>query len=105
MRSPLSLRQVLLVSGAFVAVAGYRAVGGSAEAPAPPKAVFDQYCIQCHGSAKPMAGISLSKMEASPVGDGFQSWQKVASVLEQNRMPPKACRSRARSSVGTPCYG
>ncbi len=36
-----------------------------------------------------MAGISLSQLQAHPVGNGFSSWQKVAAVLEQSRMPPK----------------
>ena len=36
-----------------------------------------------------MAGVSLLKLTSTPVGDGFTAWQKVASVLDQNRMPPK----------------
>jgi Protein of unknown function (DUF1592)/Protein of unknown function (DUF1588)/Protein of unknown function (DUF1587)/Protein of unknown function (DUF1595)/Protein of unknown function (DUF1585)/Cytochrome C oxidase, cbb3-type, subunit III len=53
-----------------------------------PKAVFEQYCFQCHGKT-PMAGVSMLKLTSSPVGEGFQTWQKVVTVLEQNRMPPK----------------
>ncbi len=59
------------------------------QVPSTPKAVFEQYCFQCHGKGAGMAGVSLLKLTSSPVGEGFQSWQKVAAVLEQNRMPPK----------------
>jgi hypothetical protein len=53
------------------------------------KAFFEQYCFSCHGKGAGMAGVSLQKLTSTPVGDGFTAWQKVASVLEQNRMPPK----------------
>jgi Protein of unknown function (DUF1592)/Protein of unknown function (DUF1588)/Protein of unknown function (DUF1587)/Protein of unknown function (DUF1595)/Protein of unknown function (DUF1585)/Cytochrome C oxidase, cbb3-type, subunit III len=54
------------------------------------KAVFEQYCFQCHGEkGSPMAGVSLAKLTGRPVGDNFQTWQKVVTVLDQNRMPPK----------------
>src|SRR5580698_2059958 len=62
-----------------------------ADAPAnDPKSVFKQYCVQCHGEgASPTAGVSLSNLTSHPVGENFQAWQKVAGVLDQNRMPPK----------------
>src|SRR5580704_7182884 len=81
-----------------VALAGLLALTASiaglllaADAPGPdPKPVFKQYCFQCHGdSANPLAGVSLSKLTSHPVGDNFQTWQKVVGVLDQNRMPPK----------------
>jgi mono/diheme cytochrome c family protein len=54
------------------------------------KAVFEKYCFQCHGEkGSPMGGVSLSKLAAHPVGDNFQTWQKVVTVLDQSRMPPK----------------
>jgi hypothetical protein len=52
--------------------------------------VFEQYCFQCHGDkGSPMGGVSLTKLTAHPVGDNFQTWQKVSAVLDQGRMPPK----------------
>jgi mono/diheme cytochrome c family protein len=67
----------------------------AADAPLTPtaatsKAIFGQYCFQCHGDkGAPVAGVSLTKLTASPVGDNFQTWQKVSAVLDQSRMPPK----------------
>jgi mono/diheme cytochrome c family protein len=60
-----------------------------AASPANAKAVFEQYCFQCHGKTGAMAGVNLTKLTGGPFGEGFSTWQKVASVLEQNRMPPK----------------
>jgi hypothetical protein len=37
-----------------------------------------------------MGGVSLQQLTAqSSVGESFQTWEKVAAALEQNRMPPK----------------
>ena len=37
-----------------------------------------------------MAGVSLQQLTSqSSVGESFQTWEKVAAALEQNRMPPK----------------
>ncbi len=85
-----------------LALAGTAAIGiavttrvHAADPPAAPnaaasKAVFAQYCFQCHGDkGSPMAGVSLTKLTAAPVGDNFLTWQKVSAVLDQSRMPPK----------------
>ncbi len=53
------------------------------------KAFFEQYCFSCHGKGAGTAGVSLLKLTGSPIGEGFGAWQKVATVLEQGRMPPK----------------
>ncbi|MCU1257967.1 MAG: hypothetical protein JWO80_852 [Bryobacterales bacterium] len=83
-------RAAALLFGGAVAFIGTGALCGAAEQPSPaPKSVFEQYCFQCHGKGAGVAGISLFKLTSSPVGEGFQAWQKVATVLEQNRMPPK----------------
>ena len=69
-----------------------RAAGPPVAASAPAaKAVFEKYCFQCHGDkGSPMAGVSLARLTAGPVGDNnFQAWQKVSAVLDQSRMPPK----------------
>ena len=37
-----------------------------------------------------MAGVNLQQLTSQgSVGEGFQTWGKVAAALEQNRMPPK----------------
>ncbi|HEX4951254.1 MAG TPA: DUF1592 domain-containing protein [Blastocatellia bacterium] len=63
--------------------------------PAPPAATatetLKQYCVQCHTGAKAKAGVKLDEMlgEAS-FGENFQQWEKVATVLAEKSMPPKA---------------
>jgi len=59
----------------------------AAEAPTP---VLRQYCFQCHGKTA-MGGISLEQLSAqASMGESFQHWEKVATALEQKRMPPAA---------------
>src|SRR4051794_30144423 len=56
-----------------------------------PTATLKQFCTGCHGKAVATAGVNLEKM-LSPtpaISDAnFAHWQKVATVLEQKRMPP-----------------
>src|SRR3954469_18899024 len=55
-----------------------------------PAPTFKQYCFQCHGATSPMAGVSLQQLTGqASVAPGYQTWEKVATVLEQHRMPPK----------------
>lgn len=55
------------------------------------RAVFEQYCVQCHGASSAKAGINLEQMLGqNSIEKHFQSWEKVARVLEQKTMPPKA---------------
>src|SRR6185369_13514961 len=73
----------------ILAVYNGRTIRGD-ETAANPAATFRQYCIQCHGKSLQTAGINLDQLTSqASVGEGFQKWEKVAAVLEQNRMPPK----------------
>jgi mono/diheme cytochrome c family protein len=73
-------------------VAGTRAVsnttsGASGGVPA----LFQEYCIHCHGTVAPKAGVNLALMVAQPsVGESFRMWERVAQALEERAMPPKA---------------
>lgn len=67
-------------------ISGGNARGG--EKPANASAMFRKYCYQCHGKAA-MGGVNLEDLAGhASVGEGFRQWQKVATVLEQKRMPP-----------------
>src|SRR5262249_43263276 len=69
----------------FACIAAY-----AADAPVNPAPMFKQYCFTCHGNGQAMGGMKLDQLIAQPsVGESFQKWQKVASVLEDQRMPPK----------------
>ena len=80
-----------VLAGLSAVSAGVAGILLAADAPtSDPKPVFKQYCFQCHGDGtSPTAGVSLTKLTSHPVGENFQTWQKVSGVLEQGRMPPK----------------
>ena len=68
----------------FLLAAGAQA----ADLSIPPVATLKKYCFQCHGKAA-MGGVNLEELTAQKsVGERFQQWDKVASVLEEKRMPP-----------------
>ena len=90
---------LVILSGLFaVSIAGnFRPAAfiGSAQEPgksaANVKATIQQYCVQCHKGTAAKAGVNLAQLIEQPsVGETFQQWEKVAAVLEQNTMPPKA---------------
>ncbi|MBL8206987.1 MAG: DUF1592 domain-containing protein [Blastocatellia bacterium] len=52
---------------------------------------FKQYCVACHSGTAAKAGINLEQLLAqASIGENFQKWEKVALVLEEQSMPPKA---------------
>jgi mono/diheme cytochrome c family protein len=73
-------------------VAGTRAVSNtSSGASGGVPALFQEYCIHCHGTVAPKAGVNLALMVAQPsVGESFRMWERVAQALEERAMPPKA---------------
>jgi len=55
------------------------------------QAVFNEYCVSCHGLKSPKAGMSIQQLMAkNSFGEDFQQWEKLAEALEQKTMPPKA---------------
>ena len=66
-------------------------VGGSAAAAGmdgQPLATLKKYCFQCHAKAA-MGGVNLEQLSGNTtMGEQFQQWEKVVTVLEQKRMPP-----------------
>ena len=76
---------------AVISVIGVLASRLGADAPpSNPSPTFKQYCYQCHGNAQAMGGINLEQLSSqSSAGEAYQAWQKVAAVLDQDRMPPK----------------
>src|SRR5262245_37429768 len=83
------------ICGAWNARAVSKA-GGSPDAPnggptSNAQAVFQQYCVQCHGGKAPKAGVNLERLTAQlAAGEGFdewQQWEKVVTALERKSMP------------------
>ncbi len=71
--------------------------------------MLKQYCFQCHGNKASIAGVNLEELLADgPLGENFAKWEKVASVLREQRMPPKGMpaptsdqRAKAVSWIGS----
>ena len=81
---------ILLCSCVLLAALVGTALRGAEEPPANPAPLVAKYCVQCHAGATPMGGVDLKDLTAqASVGQSFATWEKVAGVLEQHRMPPK----------------
>ena len=79
-----------MCSGALFAVFVGSALRGAEEPPANPAPLVAKYCVACHAGATPMGGVNLKELTAqTSVGPSFATWEKVAGVLEEHRMPPK----------------
>jgi Protein of unknown function (DUF1592)/Protein of unknown function (DUF1588)/Protein of unknown function (DUF1585)/Protein of unknown function (DUF1595)/Protein of unknown function (DUF1587)/Planctomycete cytochrome C len=75
---------------AVVSLLAVGSVSAADDAASLPLTTFRQYCFQCHSNAAAMGGIRLEQLASQPPGgDNFKQWQRVATVLEESRMPPK----------------
>ncbi len=83
---------VLLAGIAAISIgASSRALRFGAPPPKNAQATFQQYCVQCHSGTAAKAGVNLERLlTQASVGESFQQWEKVAAVLEEKSMPPKA---------------
>jgi mono/diheme cytochrome c family protein len=66
----------------------------SAKAPAgePYRAVVNTYCLSCHNSKTKAGGLGLDELNTQPLGDHWESWEKVARKLRARQMPPQGAR-------------
>ena len=70
--------------------AAQQAVPRPAQAAPNPAPMFKAYCIGCHGPNVATSGINFEKLTTSPsIAENYQAWEKVISMLETKRMPPK----------------
>jgi mono/diheme cytochrome c family protein len=53
-----------------------------------PQAVFNKYCVGCHNSKIKTAGLALDALDATNVGAHAAMWEKVATKLRTEEMPP-----------------
>jgi len=76
--------------GLILAVCASWALPRAADAASSAPGTFKQYCFQCHGEAAKMAALSLERLTSQvSIGDGFREWKKVATALEEGKMPPE----------------
>ena len=53
-----------------------------------PDAVFSKYCAGCHNSKVKTAGLALDALDATNVGAQAAVWEKIATKLRTEEMPP-----------------
>ncbi len=96
---------VLLTSLVALSIVGKTRAVFKETAPAPTpaqaQAIIQQYCVQCHTGTAAKAGVNLAQLLAqSSMGEDFQQWEKVATVLENKTMPPKAMPQPSEAERG-----
>jgi hypothetical protein len=76
------------------------AAKGVPPAPADLRGVVNQYCITCHNQKAKVGGLALDALDLRDVGSAAHIWEKVATKLRTQEMPPPG---RPRPNAAT--YG
>ena len=67
---------------------------------------FTKYCADCHGTNRPKAGLSITRvieqMSELAVGEQGDAWLAMARMLETRQMPPDDARRAARPMPSGP---
>jgi hypothetical protein len=77
---------VVALSAASVAAQAGPPLG---ELPAPVAAVLHEHCVDCHGGAKPEAGLDLGGLAQRPLADGLAILLRVRDRVCAGEMPPR----------------
>ena len=59
---------------------------------APYRAVVTTYCLSCHNAKAKAGGLELDSINTQPVGDHWESWEKVVRKMRARQMPPIGSR-------------
>jgi mono/diheme cytochrome c family protein len=79
----------LTVASGYVAVADApRQSSVASAAPVTPRSVLNRYCVSCHNEKLKTAGLALDTIDASNLGAGTDTWEKVVRKLRSRAMPP-----------------
>ena len=99
----LNSRQVGLVGVLVAALAGAGGLaapvaaqepggGPAAAGDASHHALVNRYCLSCHNDRTRTAGLALETVNAQPLGDNRETWEKVVRKLRARQMPPAGGR-------------
>jgi mono/diheme cytochrome c family protein len=87
--------RLALIVAALCAIAPVaRDVQGRAASPqtsaatAPPRAVFDKYCVTCHNQRLKTGGLALDVLDPAQVSEHAEVWEKVVRKIRTGAMPP-----------------
>jgi hypothetical protein len=79
----------LTVAPGYVVVADApRQSSVATAAPVAPRPVLNRYCVSCHNEKLKTAGLALDTIDASNLGAGTDTWEKVVRKLRSRAMPP-----------------
>jgi cytochrome c551/c552 len=73
----------LLVTGLILFVCAVSAAAQS------PRALLDQYCVNCHNQKVKTAGLALDALDPAHVARDTEAWEKVVRKLRAGMMPPQ----------------
>src|SRR5262249_34703113 len=85
----VTFTEVMAASGPAVRIHGpaARTQEGSV-APAPSRALLDQYCVSCHNETLKTGGLRLDAVDLGQVGAHAAVLEKVVRKLRRDEMPP-----------------
>ena len=83
----------LLGAGNATTVAAQESAAGAVVAvDVPHHVLVNRYCLSCHNDRTRTAGLALETVNAQPLGDNREAWEKVARKLRARQMPPAGGR-------------
>jgi len=62
--------------------------GARSQAPASPRALLDEYCVNCHNDSLRTASISFQSLNPAAEGANPAIWEKALRKLNDGEMPP-----------------
>src|SRR5882757_2727022 len=87
-RAPILASLGMVISGAVLAaVLGTKYFATSTPA-AEHSATLDEYCVRCHSSSAPRAGVNLRSLDLANFEHNGVTWEKVLRELRSREMPP-----------------
>ena len=89
---------VVLLSGPF-RLAGQQGAQPAKVAPAPNRALLDQYCVTCHNQRSKTAGLTFDTMDLSHAGADAAVWEKAVRKLRGGMMPPPGSKRPDQATV------
>ena len=82
------MRKIFMLLAAGLLAAMMFGMQGTAQDPASPRAVFDKYCVTCHGDRTKTAGVNLQALDTTKLSADAEVVEKVIAKLRAGSMPP-----------------
>jgi len=86
-RAPILVALGVVLAGAALAATVVTKNYGSTPA-AEYSAILDEYCVRCHSSSAPRAGVNLRSLDLANFEHNGATWEKLLRELRSREMPP-----------------